>query len=431
MIKFLHCGRSLLSVFLFLGAASAPVRGGDWPSFRGPDRSAVSKETGLLKEWPAQGPPLVWQTKGAGRGYASLAIDADRIYTLGDAPSTASDDEEYLLCFSRSDGKPLWKTKTGRPLKMPQESWGSSRSTPTVDGELVYVISPHADLVCCESKTGKERWRKNLKGDFDGKKPGKDKWGYSESVLIDGDRLMCTPGGEQATMVALDKVTGDLKWKAVHEGNRGAGHSSIVISEIGGTKVYVQLTGSGPIGVRASDGEVLWSYPIEDATAIIPTPVVRGDLVFFTAAYRCGGALLRQVAGANGTVTIEEVYPLNLEMQNKHGGVVLVGDYLYGDFDDKGTPWCAELLSGEMKWKKRSGGKNSASVVTADGMLYFHFADGTMVLAKADPQEYLEVSRFTVPGSGDRPSWSHPVILDRRLYVREQDHISCFDIRAK
>jgi outer membrane protein assembly factor BamB len=148
-----------------------------------------------------------------------------------------------------------------------------------VDGELVYVLTPHGDLVCCEAATGSERWRKNLKADFDGVKA--DNWGYSESVLIDGDQLVCTPGGQQSLMVALDKLTGDLKWKAVHEGDRGAGHASIVISEIGGTKVYVQCTGSGPIGVRARDGQWLWSYPIEKTTAVIPTPIVRGDLVFF------------------------------------------------------------------------------------------------------------------------------------------------------
>ena len=402
---------------------------GDWPGFRGPGRSAVSKETGLLQEWPSDGPTLVWETQGAGRGYASLSIAGGHIYTLGDAPSIADDEEEYLLCFNRSDGKPLWKTKTGRSWKDKKPDWGSSRSTPTVDGELVYVITPHGDLVCCESASGKERWRKNLRGDFEGNKA--DSWGYSESVLIDGDRLVCTPGGEQAVMVALDKRTGDIQWKTAHAGNRGAGHASIMISEIGGTKVYVQCTGSGPIGVRASDGQLLWSYPIEKTTAVIPSPIARGDLIFFTAAYGRGGALLRQVAGENGTVKIEEVYPLNLELQNKHGGVVLVGDYLYGDSDDKATPWCAELLTGKIQWKKRGSGKGSASVAAADGRLYFHFADGTMVLARADPGDYTEVGKFKVPGSGERPSWSHPVILDGRLYVREQDHICCYDIRAR
>jgi outer membrane protein assembly factor BamB len=267
---------------------------GDWPSFRGPHRTSVSKETGLLQEWPAGGPPLAWETEGAGRGYSSLAISAGRIYTLGDGPSTAGDSDEYLVCFEQTDGKPVWKAKTGPAWKDRQPNWGSSRSTPTVDGELVYVVTPLGELVCCETAAGKERWRKNLKTDFEGAKA--DSWGYSESVLIDGDLVVCTPGGEKATMVALEKRTGSLRWKAVRPQDRGAGHASIVVSEVGGTRVYVQSTGSGPLGVRAADGQLLWSYPIDKTTAVIPTPVVRGDLVFFTAGYGRGGALLKQVA---------------------------------------------------------------------------------------------------------------------------------------
>ena len=427
-----HVSGCALAVLLVLGA-SIPLpsiaTAGDWPTFRGPDRSAVSKETGLLQSWPSSGPPLVWETRGAGRGYSSLAVVGGRVYTLGDGLSTSDDKDEYLLCFDQKDGKPLWKTKTGEPWNDRNPNWGSSRSTPTVDGELVYVITPRGDLVCCETAAGKERWRKNMKGDFEGAKA--DGWNYSESVLVDGDRLVCTPGGPKATMVALNKLTGDFIWKAVRQDDRGAGHSSIVISEVGGTRVYVQDTGSGPFGVRASDGKVLWSYPIKATTAVIPTPVVRGDLVFFTAAYQLGGGLLRQAPGPNGDVKVEEIYPPNIKLMNKHGGVVLVGDYLYGDSDDKGTPFCAELMTGEIKWNKRGSGKGSASFAAADGCLYIHYADGTMVLAKASPQDYTEVGSFKVPGSGQRPGWSHPVIADGKLYIREQDQISCYDIKAR
>jgi outer membrane protein assembly factor BamB len=431
MSRFLRPSHSLLALVL-LGSASpvAIATAGDWPTFRGPERNGVSAETGLLQEWPPGGPNLVWETRGAGRGYASLAIVGERIYTLGDGSSTAEDKDEYLFCFERASGKPLWKTKTGPPWEHPgQPNWGSSRSTPTVDGELVYVISPTGDLVCCETASGKERWRRNLKTDLQGVKD--DKWGYSESVLIDGDRLICTPGGEKATMVALNKLNAEPVWTAVRDGDRGAGHSSIVESEIGGTRVYVQGTGSGPLGVRAADGHVLWSYPIEKTTAVIPTPVVRGDLVFFSTAYKRGGALLRQVATQNGEIKIEEIYPLKIELANKHGGIVLVGDYIYGDSEDKGIPFCAELQTGKVVWKKRGSGSGSMSVAAADGRLYLHFADGTMVLAKPSPEEYSEVGSFKVPGSGDRPGWSYPVIADGRLYVRENDRISCFDIHAR
>jgi outer membrane protein assembly factor BamB len=410
-----------------LSLAASPEKG--WTTFRGPDRTAVSEERGLLQEWPEGGPRLVWETVGAGKGYSSLAISGGRIYSLGDAPSIADDEDEYLTCFDQQTGEPVWKTKVGPAWAQGQPNWQSARSTPTVDGEQVYVLTPHGDLVCYQTSDGQELWRKNVKRDFEGRKG--DNWGYSESVLIDGDRLICTPGGDKATMVALDKNSGELVWKAVREGDRGAGHASIVISQIGPLRVYVQTTASGALGVRASDGHVLWSYPIGRTTAVIPTPIVRDDLVFFSAGYKRGGALLRQVPGPEGEVTVDEVYPLEIALANKHGGVVLVGDYLYGDSDDKGIPWCAELMTGEVQWKERGSGRGSASFAAADGRLYIHFADGTMVLAKADPKEYVEVGKFKVPGSGDRPSWSHPVVLGGKLYVREQDRIFCYDVEAK
>ena len=232
-------------------------------------------------------------------------------------------------------------------------------------------------------------------------------------------------------MIALNKLTGDVVWKAVREEDRGAGHSSIVVSNIAGTKVYVQLTANGPLGVRAGDGQILWTYPMNKVTAVIPTPIIRDNLVFFAVGYGTGGgALLRQVAGQNGAVAIEEVYPLNFALVNKHGGSVLVGDFVYADTDDGGFPHCADLMTGEIKWKKRGSGKGSVSIIGADGCLYLHYADGTMVLAKADPADYVETSSFKVPGSGERPSWSHPVIVDGRLYLREQDKLLCYDIRA-
>ena len=269
-------------------------------------------------------------------------------------------------------------------------------------------------------------WRKDLPKEFGGKKG--DGWGYSESPLIDGDILVCTPGGDTATIVALNKKTGELIWKAPQAGNRGASHASVVSTEIGGTKVYVQLTASGAIGVRAKDGEVLWNYPIEQTTAVAPTPIIKDDLVFIAAGYGRGGALLRQKAAGEGKVDIEEVYPMKQTLSNKHGGVVRVGDYIYADSDDAGLPYCAELLTGEIKWKARASGHGSASLTAADGCLYIHFADGTMVLAKADPSAYAEVGSFQIPGTGQRPSWAHPVVSGGKLYLRETNHILCYDV---
>ena len=201
------------------------------------------------------------------------------------------------------------RPKTGAPWNEGKPTWHSARSTPTVDGDRVYVLTPHGVLVCCDT-AGKELWRKDLLKDASAANKA-DGWGYSESVTIDGDKLLCTPGGQTNTMVALDKTTGDTLWTTPREGDRGAGHASIVIANVGGTQVYVQSTGSGAMGVRASDGKLLWTYDIDHTTAVIPTPIVRDDLVFFTAGYDRGGALLKQVPAADGEVTIEEVYPLN------------------------------------------------------------------------------------------------------------------------
>ena len=419
---------SLPASLLGLGIALPLAFGADsWPTFRGADRTAVSPDKGLIDSWPKDGPKLLWESAGAGRGYASLAIADGKIFTLGDAPSTGEDKDEYLLCFDQADGKPLWKAKTGPAWNEGKPTWQGSRSTPTVDGDRVYVVSPHGALVCCDL-AGKELWRKDLKKDFQGKKA--DSWGYSESVLIDGEKVVCTPGGDKNTMVALNKLTGETVWTTSRPEDRGAGHASIVPAEIGGTKVYVTTTGSGAMGVRAEDGKLLWEYDIDKTTAVIPTPIIRGDLVFFAAGYGRGGALLKQVPSADG-VRAEEIYPVTPPLANKHGGIVLVGDQLYGDSDDKGLPFCADLMTGEIRWKGRGSGRNSACVVAADGHVYFRYQDGTMTLVEASPEAFKETGHFQVPGSGEAPSWAHPVILGGKLYLREGDKLLCYDLRSE
>lgn len=428
-MRFLFLPAALAAVATGLTFEPITVRASDWLTFRGPGRTAVAPDTDLLKAWPDDGPPLVWEAAGAGRGYASLAIAGSRIFTLGDGLSTAADADEYLSCFDRTTGTQLWKTKTGGPWTDGQESWQSSRSTPTVDGDTVYVLTPFGQLIACRTADGSEVFRVDLKERFGGKKG--DAWGYSESVTIDGDRLVCIPGGPEATMVALAKQTGETIWTCPVEGDRGAGHASIVIAEVDGRRIYVSTTAGGALGVDAETGRLLWTYPIDRTVAVIPTPIIRDDLVFFAAGYKRGGALVRQVPGPDGSLSIDEIYPLNPDLANKHGGIVLVGDHLYGDSDDKGIPWCADFMTGTLAWKSRGSGRNSACVTAADGYVYVKFSDGTLALVKADPAAYEEVSSFKVPGSGDRPSWAHAVILDGLLYLREGDAILCYDLRAK
>lgn len=416
--------------WMVAGLLAAAQCYGDWPTFRGADRSGVAPDTGLMKQWPESGPKLLWQSKGAGRGYASPSIAQGKLITLGDGLSTVEDKDEYLTCFDLKTGESLWKTKTGPAWKDRQSDWESSRSTPTIDGDLVYVITPWGKLVCCKVADGTEVWTKDLKKDLGGDKA--DIWGYSESPLIDGDVVVCTPGKSEATMVALNKKTGETVWKASQKDNAGAGHASIVISNVGGVKTYVNTTGTGVLGVRASDGKVMWNYDFGGRiTAVIPTVILKDEFIFVPIGYKKGAALLKQVAGDAGEMKVEEVYGWQTKLANKHGGVVRIGDYVYGDSDDSGNPYCAELATGKVMWTERGpAGRGSIAVTAADGCLYLRCQDGTMALVEASPEAYKVISTFKIPDSGKRPSWSHPVINEGKLYLREGDAILCYDIKA-
>jgi outer membrane protein assembly factor BamB len=417
------------SVMFALGVASAFINQSfaeDWPTFRGANRSAVSAETGLLDSWPEGGPKLVWTAKGAGTGYASPAVAAGRIYTVGDR-----DDSEFVTCFDGNNGKQVWSQKIGSAWNVHKRSpsWNGARGTPTVDGDRVYVIDANGLLACMNTSDGKIVWQKSLSNDLNGKK--KDQWGHGESPLIDGALVVCTPGGPKSTMVALDKATGEVRWTCSRPDDVGAGHSSIVISYVGGRKVYVQNTGGGPMGVDAKTGELLWTYDIQPPTAFIPSPVIKDDYVLTVAGYGTGGALLKQIAGADGKISIKEIYGLKTSLDNKHGGVILVGDYVYAGATDKEIVYCADLLTGEQKWRERGSGSGSTSVIAADGKLFMRYANGGVALAKLDPASFKEISSFTTPGSGDGnfPSWAHPVIANGKLLLREADAILCYDIK--
>ena len=296
----------------------------------------------------------------------------------------------------------------------------------------MYVLGQMGDLVCLTAADGKEVWRKSFKDDFGGQSGG---WNYTESVLIDGDKLICTPGGSKATMVALNKMTGATVWQGVvGKGGDTAGYASPVVAEVGGVRQYVTLMANGLVGFAAKDGKMLWRYGSAGErfggnTANIPTPIVRGDLIFAAAGYGRGAALVR-VKGSGSNFTADEVY-WNRALNNKHGGVVLVGEKLYGDSDDSGNPWQADFKSGKVAWKRteRGKGSGSASITAADGMLYVRYQNGWVSLVNP-AKGYDEVSTFKVPnGSGD--CWAHPVVLDGKLYVRERDTIWCYDVKAK
>jgi outer membrane protein assembly factor BamB len=398
-------------------ATNAPAI--SWPQWRGPYRDAICRETGLLPKWPKDGPPLLWEAKGLGRGYSSVSIAGGRLFTMGDRSDAC-----YVICLDAENGKEQWATKVGKT----GGSYPGPRSTPTVDGDRVYALGQFGDLVCLNVSDGKELWRKSLPNDFKGRKG--DGWHYSESVLIDGEKLLCTPGGEEAPIVALNKLTGEVIWKAKIPGGVRAGHASMVIAEVG-VRQYIQLTADGVVSVRASDGQLLWRWgqgKIAPNTANIPTPIVEGDKVFVTVGYGKGGGLLRLIPRPNGC-DVEEVY-FERRLTNRHGGVVLVNGYLYGDRDNSGFPWCAEFSTGKIMWSKqtRGPGEGSAAILYADGKLYIRYDNGILALVEASPQEYREISTFKIPHSS-RQSWSHPVICDGKLYLREQDYLLCYNLR--
>jgi outer membrane protein assembly factor BamB len=402
---------------LLLAMLPLSVEAADWPQFRGPNRDDHSPDTGLLKVWPKDGPTLVWKAQGIGQGFSSVAVVADKIFTMGDDKSSS-----YVFALDRAKGTRLWSTRVGKA----GGNYQGTRCTPTVDGELLYALGQFGDLVCLSCDTGKELWRKSFPTDFKGRSGG---WNYTESPLIDGEKLVCTPGGKDATLVALDKKTGDVIWKSAL--GDGAAYSSIVVSEANGIRQYVQLLPSGVVGVSARDGKLLWKYDrLGKNTANIPTPIIQGDHVFCTAGYGKGGALLT-VRAAGESFKAEEDYYIP-QLKNKHGGVVLVGDYVFGDQDDRGKPQCAEWKTGKILWSKteRTRGQGSAAVTYADGSLYIRYNNGYVALVEANPEAYREKSVFKIPNS-DSNSWSHPVVIGGRLYLREKDILWCYDVRAK
>jgi outer membrane protein assembly factor BamB len=402
----------------------------DWPQWRGPNRDGKSSETGLLQTWPEGGPKLAWSAKGLGGGFSSVAVAGDRIYTLGDLG-----DAQYALALRRDGGAIVWKTEIGPAWK---DKYLGPRSTPTVDGDRVYVVGTEGDVYCLDAATGKKIWSRNLPKDFGGtmmKAQGTYEWKFSESPLIDGERVIVTPGARDAALVALSKKTGEEIWRTAipdlgERGTDGAGYSSVMVSEASGVRQYVQFVGRGVIGVEAQSGRFLWGYnPVANDVANIATPLIDREFVFASSGYGTGSALI-QLSGSGDGVAAKQVYFLDAEtMQNHHGGLILHDGYVYtGTGHNKGFPLCVKMADGKVTWGKiRNEGEGSAAVSYADGRLYFRYQNGLMVLVEASPEGYREHGSFMIPDV-EKPSWAHPVIADGKLYLREQDRLFCYDI---
>jgi outer membrane protein assembly factor BamB len=405
--------KTILSVTAALICSVAAMNAADWPQWQGPDRTGISKETGLLKQWPSNGPAVVWSAGGLGNGYGSMAVAGERVFVQGTRSGNS-----IVVALNRADGKEVWSKALGRAG---EDSRGSGpRGTPTVDGDRVYVLSENGDLICVKTD-GSEVWKRNILADFSGRQLN---WLISESPLVDGAHLIVSPGGPGAGMAKLDKMTGKTVWTS-KELSDPARYSSAIVANIGGVRTYLTFTAAAGVGVRASDGKLMFRYDrAANRTANITTPIFHDNKVFFTSAYNTGGGLVA-LSAQNEVVSASEVY-FTHEMKNHHGGVVLVDGYLYGYNDSILT--CLEFATGKMMWRDRSVGKGS--VAFADGHLYLQGENNVVGLAEATPAGYKEKGRFTIADKG-LPSWAHPVISGGRLYIRNQDSIVAYDIKAR
>ncbi len=394
--------------------AQAPASSSDWPQWRGPDRSGVSRERGLLNAWPAAGPRRVWTTSNVGGGYGSVAIAGNRVYLQGATRANST-----VSSLNSADGKLIWTQTIGRSNTNDRGS--GPRGTPSVDGDRLYVLTENGDLACLSVAQGAIIWQRNILKEFNGRQIG---WLVSESPLIDGNFVYVTPGGRGAGMAALDKMSGKTVWTA-KELSDEAGYASPIAATVHGVRTIMTLTSGAGVGLRASDGKLMWQYRrVANTTANTTTPVFHDNKVFYTSAYDTGGALLNLTLQGD-TLKADEVY-FTRDLQNHHGGVVVVDGYLYGFNNSILT--CLEFATGKTMWRHRSVGKGS--LAAADGKLYIVGEDLVVGLAEASPAGYREHGRFRLDDQG-LPSWAHPAISDGRMFIRNQGTLASYDIRGR
>lgn len=410
------CVRALLAVAvawsLVSWVSAQPPTPQEWFQWRGPNRDGISEERGLLQAWPKGGPPLVWQGSGAGNGYSSFSSSQGRLYTQG-----ARDQVEYVMAFDRTTGRKVWEARNGR--RFTNDRGDGPRGTPTVEGDRVYALGGSGDLSCLDAATGRLIWTVSLTRTFGGSVPY---WGYSESPLIVGDRILVNAGGRRASIVAIDKTGGRTLWQ--QHGDEAA-YSSPMLMRTDSLTQAVFFTAARALAVDPRDGRLLWSYDkVANGTANIATPVVRGNRVFFSSDYGTGGALLDVKASGNGA-SASEVY-FTREMRNHHASSVLVGDHLYGFSSSILT--ALHFDTGRTAWRDRSVGKGS--LIFADNRFYLYSENGVVGLAEASPQGYREHGRFSIQTS-DLPTWSHPIVTGGLLIIRDQERVYAYDVRSK
>lgn len=413
----------------------------DWPQFHGPRRDNLCRETGLLQTWPEGGPAKLWTCRGLGIGFSNIAIVGDRIFTMGDLPPGTDESEkekkigrQCVLAFDLKTQKVVWSKEIGPAHP---GAWPGPRCTPTIDGQRLYALGTSGELVCLKTQNGDVIWQRNLVDKFDGKVM--KVWKYSESPLVDGERLIVTPGGPKAMVVALNKNTGETVWQCAppdlgSRGDNGAGYCSVVIAEIEGVKQYIQFIGRGLIGVEAASGRFLWGYNrIANAVANITMPVVKDNHIFVANSYSTGSALLEITRDADGKFQVEEKYFLRpRQFDNQHGGIVLLDGTIFGgNGQSRGNPTCIDMATGKILWTQRAPQNGSASVIYADGRIIWRYDRGLVLLTEATLSGWKVVGKFEQTRHDDGPMWTHPVIHNGRLYLRHNDLLECYDVKGR
>jgi outer membrane protein assembly factor BamB len=394
---------------------ATPLLSADWPQWRGAGRVGHSPDTSILAPWPKSGPKQAWIFKDAGVGYSSFSIVGTRLFTMG-----ARQESEQVICLDATTGKELWATSLG-PVY--ENNWGDGpRSTPTVDGDHLYALSATGILACLNIKDGTEVWKVDVVKSLGGELQG---WGYTESVLIDGDHVICTPGGQQGTMAALHKKTGAVVWQS-SKLKGPAQYSSPIRIEVNGQPQYAQLLMNKVVGIAPKDGALLWETSFPGRVAVIPTLLFHDNSVYATAGYGTGCQMIK-LDGAEPEVVYEEK-----SITNHHGGVIVVDGKIYGH-SDKGGWTCQDFLTGKIEWQDESLGKGTCTYA-AGHLICVDENDGTVVLATAKPDKWQEISRFKLaPQTSIRKKegriWSHPVVVNGRLYLRDQDLIFCYNVQ--
>ena len=392
-------------------AAAEPAP--EWPQFHGPNRDNISTETGLLKRWPEGGPKRLWTASGIGYGYSTVAIAGGRIYTTGNIGG------DTVITALDLDGRTVWKARNGPAW---EREMPGTRGTPTIDGGRLYHENAEGDVACLDSGTGSTLWTLNMVRRFNGRVI---RWGLAESLLVDGDRVVCVPGGQAVSMAALDKTTGETVWTCPGTGDK-PGYASPILIDYKGLRQIVTMMSASVVGVHADTGRLLWRHDhkaYEEET--VSTPVFHDGLIAVST-LGPGAARCLELIVDGQTASVRQVWQTGV-LDNHHGGILALGGYLYGT-KVRDTWVCLDLKTGNVVYKAEGVGKGS--LTSADGMLYTYSERGLMGLVKATPEGHDLLSQFPIPEGGKGPAWAHPVVCGGRLYLRHGDFLYCYDIRG-